>query len=133
MSSYGMQQKVGFQHCDPAGIVFYPRYFEMFNSTVEDWFEKRVGFSFHEIHMRREEAVPTVHVDVDFKAPSRLGEILTFSLTMVKLGKSSMGLHINVSHGAECRVQVRLTLVYVKSGLQKAQGWPDDLRVALEK
>ena len=28
------QRKVRFQHCDPAGIVFYPRYFEMLNSVV---------------------------------------------------------------------------------------------------
>ena len=29
-------QKVRFQHCDPAGIVFYPRYFEMLNTTIEE-------------------------------------------------------------------------------------------------
>ena len=30
--------KVLFRHCDPAGIVFYPRYFEMMNDTVEAFF-----------------------------------------------------------------------------------------------
>ena len=30
---------VRFAHCDPAGIGFYPRYFDLFNSAVEDWFQ----------------------------------------------------------------------------------------------
>ena len=29
---------IRFRHCDAAGIVFYPRYFEMMNDLVEDWF-----------------------------------------------------------------------------------------------
>src|SRR5476649_217235 len=28
---------VRFSHCDPAGIIFYPHYFVMFNGLVEDW------------------------------------------------------------------------------------------------
>ncbi|MCO5127369.1 MAG: hypothetical protein M9957_08845 [Rhodobacteraceae bacterium] len=30
--------RVGFNHCDPAGIVFYPRYFEMANTVCESFF-----------------------------------------------------------------------------------------------
>ena len=29
---------IGFRHCDPAGIVFYPRYFEMMNDAIEIFF-----------------------------------------------------------------------------------------------
>ena len=32
---FEFRQTIGFKHCDPAGIVFYPRYFEMFNDCVE--------------------------------------------------------------------------------------------------
>ena len=31
---FTMPQKVQFKHCDPAGIVFYPRYFELLNDTL---------------------------------------------------------------------------------------------------
>lgn len=30
--------QIEFNHCDPAGIVFYPRYFEMVNSVIENFF-----------------------------------------------------------------------------------------------
>lgn len=33
-------QKVLFKHCDPAGIVFYPRYFEIINDCIEAFFEQ---------------------------------------------------------------------------------------------
>ena len=37
--AFTVTQRVRFQHCDPAGIVFYPRYFEMLNATIEEWFD----------------------------------------------------------------------------------------------
>lgn len=39
-------QTVRFQHCDPAGIVFCPRDYEMLNLTVERFFERKHGPSF---------------------------------------------------------------------------------------
>ncbi len=133
MTVFDITQKIGFQHCDPAGIVFYPRYFEMFNATIEEWFEKRVGVSFYDIHMVRGEVVPTVHAEVDFKAPSRLGELITLSLALVKVGNSSINFEIDVKHNEKTRVSAKLVLVYAKSALKQSDGWPDDLRAALTK
>lgn len=133
MALFEIYQKIGFQHCDPAGIVFYPRYFEMFNWAVERWFEKRVGYSFFNIHMERGEVVPTVHVDVDFKAPSRLGDELTFALALRKIGNSSIEIEVEAIAEGQARVRAKLVLVYAKNDLEKAAGWPDDLRAALTR
>jgi 4-hydroxybenzoyl-CoA thioesterase len=35
MPAYQREVLVRFAHCDPAGIVFYARYFEMINGVVE--------------------------------------------------------------------------------------------------
>jgi 4-hydroxybenzoyl-CoA thioesterase len=40
MMLFSINQKVLFKHCDPAGIVFYPRYFEMINDCVEAFFDE---------------------------------------------------------------------------------------------
>jgi hypothetical protein len=45
--SYARTIRVEFNHCDPAGIVFYPRYFEMTNSVCENFFREVVGYSYH--------------------------------------------------------------------------------------
>jgi hypothetical protein len=62
-----------FAHCDPAGIVFYPRYIEMLNAVVEDWFAEELGFSFQEI-LKSNLGIPTVHLNADFISPGRLGD-----------------------------------------------------------
>ena len=46
MTAYQREVLVRFAHCDPGGIVFYARYFEMINGVVEDWFEDALEASF---------------------------------------------------------------------------------------
>jgi len=31
---------IRFSHCDPAGIVYFPHYFDMFNGLIEDWYTR---------------------------------------------------------------------------------------------
>ena len=38
--------RIEWQHCDPAGIVFYPRYFAMFDTSTTYLFEKALGDRF---------------------------------------------------------------------------------------
>ncbi len=71
---------VEFNHCDPAGIVFYPRYFEMTNSVVENFFAEVVGRSYARISMQDRNGVPTVRLEATFRRPSRLGDRLAFML-----------------------------------------------------
>ena len=67
---------VEFQHCDPAGIVFYPRYFEMISSVIERFFTDELGHGFNRMHVVRRIGVPTARIAVDFHAPSRLEDKL---------------------------------------------------------
>ena len=48
--AFTYRQKIKFRHCDPAGIVFYPRFFEMTNDTVEAFFEQELDFPFSQMH-----------------------------------------------------------------------------------
>lgn len=113
MAAFVTTRKVLFQHCDPAGIVFYPRYFEMINSVVEEWFEDVLGHSFASLHMDQKKGVPTAGISVDFRAPSRLGEVLTFTLTPGPLGRSRIPCRIEAHGGGQLRLEGALTLVYV--------------------
>lgn len=121
---------VEFNHCDPAGIVFYPRYFEMVNSVIENFFAEIVGRPFARMTMRDRNGVPTVKIEADFRAPSRLGERLDFALDIARLGSSSVVLAIAAHGGAELRMEVRLTLVWVTpEGC--AAPWPGDMRTRM--
>ena len=37
--------RIEWAHCDPAGIVFYPRYFEMFDTSTTTLFELALGMT----------------------------------------------------------------------------------------
>jgi 4-hydroxybenzoyl-CoA thioesterase len=133
LSDFTLQQKVRFQHCDPAGIVFYPRYFEMINATVEEWFAQRLGVPFETLHGPLGAAVPTASIKVDFHAPSRLGDVLEFRLTPTRIGRSSVGLSIEAYCGAEKRLSMESTLVFTKEGAGKPDSWPEDLRARISR
>lgn len=121
---------VRFADCDAAGIVFFPRYFEMLNGVVEDWFAGPLDASFRELHVNRRVSVPTAAVAARFIAPSRLEDELSFALTVSKLGGTSCGLRHRISVGGELRFEATQTIVYVGASL-KPEPWPDALRARI--
>lgn len=127
---YTRVQPIEFNHCDPAGIVFYPRYFEMINSVIENFFADVLGYSFARITVQDRCSVPTVRIEVDFRAPSRLGEKVDFALEVGRIGRASAQLRLTARGGAELRLVADLTLVWVTSA-GRAGAWPDDLRQRL--
>lgn len=127
--SYHREMRVEFNHCDPAGIVFYPRYFEMTNSVLENFFREQVGYSYHAM-MEDGIGVPTARIETDFRAPSRLGEVLDWDLVVERLGGSSVTFHLAATCDDALRLTARLTLVWL--GTDKRPGrWPDHIRAAL--
>lgn len=125
------QELVRFQHCDPAGIVFYPRYVEMVNATVEDWFAAAIGVSFAEMHMEMGVATPAATLKLDFLAPSRLGEVLDFDVRIDRLGRSSVTLDVTARCDKEDRFVSTIVLVYVTKPSLRPAPWPDRFRSAM--
>lgn len=129
--TYERTLQVEFNHCDPAGIVFYPRYFEMVNSVIENFFADVVGRSFASMHFGADNGVPTVAMEAVFQRPSRLGDKVRFTLRVEKVGGSSVRMAIE-GHGDDgLRLQVGMTLAWI-SGM-KAAPWPGGMRAALER
>ena len=130
---FRLDQRVAFRDVDAAGILFYPRYFEMINQAVEDWFEHELACDYGELHFERRLGIPTVHMDVSFKAPSRLGDVLTFALTVEKLGTRSFTLVHDVGCNAEARLLVRHALVCASLDGIRLVPIPEDIRARMER
>ncbi len=126
--AYEMRSVVRFADCDAAGIHFFPRYLERVNQCVEEWFAGPLRASFKTLHLDQRVGVPTARLSVEFKAPSRLEDALSYRLHVVKVGRSSANLRLRVVCGEELRLEVRQTLVFVDLETMKARPWPDDLR-----
>lgn len=130
---FEVEQPVMFQHCDPAGIVFYPRYFEMINATVERWCAEALDWPFAVMHARDGVAIPLATITADFKAPSRLGDVLVWRLFLRRLGGSSLDLEISAWCGDTVRVTSAATLVHVDMTTLRPVRWPDWLRARLQE
>jgi len=122
--SWRTTRLVEFQHCDPAGIVFYPRYFEMINSVIEEFFREALGYGFAAMHFNDRRGVPTVSIKVEFHAPSRLEDMLYFSLTPVRIGTSSLDLEMEIEGEDGPRLSVASTLVRTNLDSGKSDPWP---------
>lgn len=123
-------QKVLFKHCDPAGIVFYPRYFEMINDAVEDWFAGPLDSPWEVFHTTN--GCPTVEINVKFVAVSRHGDMLDLQLQVTRLGNTSVSLTVDGYCGDELRFAGRLTLVCIDRDT-KPDPWDAELRARMKK
>lgn len=128
--AFRFEQKVLFKHCDPAGIVFYPRYFEMMNDAVEEFFSAILKAPFEKLLMNG--GVPTARIECTFSAPSRHGDNLEVMLICARLGRSSLDLKYQAVCASQTRFNATSTLVYIsKTG--KPVSWPDHVRAALQQ
>lgn len=130
--SYQRDIRIEFNHCDPAGIVFFPRYFEMINSMVENFFRDRLEHPFERITMEEGHGVPTVRLETDFRAPSRLGDLVRFTLTVTGVGRSSVDFQHRAELGSEIRLEARQRIVWIGTE-GRAAPWPPAIRARLEQ
>ena len=130
--SYTRTIAVEFNHCDPAGIVFYPRYFEMLNSVVENFFDEELHYPFARMHVEEGFAVPTARIDTVFHAPSRLGERLEFGLEVTRVGRTSLHLTLRAEGGDGLKLTAQSVLVFVNRD-GRPERWPEEVREKLDR
>ncbi|MDO5637798.1 MAG: thioesterase family protein [Myroides sp.] len=136
MNYFIKQEKIRFQHIDYAGIVFYPRFLEMLNGLVEDWFEEALDRPFSKMHQTN--GIPTVDLKVQFKKAARLGETLTKKIWVKELKSSSLicGFRFEHINGNTC-LEGEVTLVNVKISEDresiKAEAFTEEMKEKISK
>lgn len=129
-------EKIRFKHIDYAGIVFYPRFLEMLNDLVEDWFEEAIERPFSKMHETN--GIPTVDLKVQFKNAARIGEILTKKLWVKELKTSSIicGFQfVNQNEQTVLEGEVTLVNVKIQDDRQniKAEPFSDEIKSKITK
>jgi 4-hydroxybenzoyl-CoA thioesterase len=124
--------RIRFSECDPAGIVFYPQYFVLFNDLLEAWIDSLLPSGFKGWILERRFGLPTVRLEADFKVVSRMGDDVDLSLAVERLGGRSITLRL-ACHGLDggLRMQVLQTVVTTSLATHGAIPVPDELRAAI--
>jgi 4-hydroxybenzoyl-CoA thioesterase len=127
------RQLVRYFHCDPGGIVYFPRFFEMFNAVLEDWFAEALDCPWGtDLMGARKLSIPTLAIRAEFLRASRLGETLAFALWPTRLGRSSISLALIGSVGDAERLRATWTVCMVSSEGFRSVPIPDDLRERMQ-
>lgn len=126
------EQQVRFSHCDPAGIVYFPDFFDLAHATMEDWFRDGIGTSLPSLIRDRRIGTPTVSIQGDFSKPMRMGELLRNELRVIKLGNASVrlqyrGLKDDIEH-----LMIVQTIAFMDLDAGRAVPVPEDLRPKIE-
>jgi 4-hydroxybenzoyl-CoA thioesterase len=117
--------------CDPAGIIFYPRYFEIFDAATAALFERALGMSKFEMFKALPFAgFPLVRTRAKFLKPTRFGDDVVVD-SKLTFGRSSFEVEHRLSlNGALC-VECAETRVWVVCDLAtggiKSQPIPEEV------
>lgn len=114
--------------CDPAGIIFFPNYFRIFDHSTAMLFESALGMTKHEMFKNLEfEGWPLIKTQARFLKPTRFGDDVVVEST-VTFGRSSFEIAHKLSLKgelcAECS-EKRVWTVRDASGQLKSHPIPD--------
>jgi 4-hydroxybenzoyl-CoA thioesterase len=100
--------------CDPAHIVYFPRYFEFFDACTTALF-KRAGISKPKmLKTYRIVGIPVVDIKATFRAPSRFGDEVVVESEIAELGRSSFCVHHRLFNHKTLAVECVETRVWAR-------------------
>ena len=101
--------------CDPAGISFYPRYFEIFDTSTTALIERVLGMNkFAYLKAYDFAGHPVVETRARFRQPTRFGDDISIETKLVECGESTLKLEHRISKGGALAVEGFETRVWAK-------------------
>jgi 4-hydroxybenzoyl-CoA thioesterase len=132
VTTFGNSRKVRIEwgDCDPAGIIFYPRYFEIFDASTAMLFERALGMTKFQMFENFEFAgFPLVRTRARFLKPTRFGDDVIVAST-ITFGRSSFEVEHRLGLNGEVYVECFEKRVWVTrdaNGVLKSHPVPESV------
>ncbi|MGC2160075.1 MAG: thioesterase family protein [Pseudolabrys sp.] len=111
--TYRKQLTIEWGQCDPAGIVFNSRFFEMFDASTWQMFEAALGVKPHELASAFGiTGIPLVDVRANFIKALKFGDIVELTSRVSEFRRSSFDVEHRLSVGGEVAVEGGETRVW---------------------
>ena len=128
--SSSRQVRIEWGDCDPAGIIFYPRYFEIFDASTAALFERALDMpKIRQLRHFDFAGYPLVRTRARFIRPTRFGDDVVVDTT-VSFGRSSFDvehkLGLNGQTCVECS-EKRVWVVRDGTGRLKSHPVPEEV------
>lgn len=99
--------------CDPAGIVYFPRYFEFFDACTRALFERAGFFKRDMLKTYGIAGIPVVDIKANFVTSSRFGDDVVVESSVTKWGRSSFIVLHRLMKGDATAIECFETRVWV--------------------
>ena len=110
---YRRQLTIEWGHCDPAGIVFNPRFFEMFDTSSWMLFETALGVKQQELASTYGIiGIALVDARANFMKPARFGDAIEIASRIKEFRRSSFEVEHLISIGGTLAVEGGETRVW---------------------
>jgi len=121
-----MELRVYYEDTDAGGVVYHARYLHFFERARTE-FMRDQGVSVGELH-NMGSVFPVVRLEIDYRAPAVLDDLLRVETEVLEVGKSSFTLGQQVVRALDGKLLVdgKVTLVCVGPGM-KAKRLPENL------
>lgn len=104
--TFSRQLTVEWAHCDPAGIVFNPRFFEFFDTNTWLLFEKALGIKPQDLAKTLNIfSIPLVDARANFLKPSRFGDTIEVVSRIGTFRRSSFSVEHRIVNMGETAVE----------------------------
>jgi 4-hydroxybenzoyl-CoA thioesterase len=133
MLSNSRALRIEWGDCDPAGIVFYPRYFAMFDHSTTLLIERALGMRKLAIcETYAFDGHPVVSTQARFLVPTRYGDDVEIETSLMAVRRSSFDLRHRLTKDGDLAVEGLETRVWVvrdpgRPGLFKSQPIPPEV------
>lgn len=107
------QVTVEWGHCDPAGIVFNPHFFEYFDASTVLLFEKALGMKKIDMMRTFDGDFPLVDARAKFLMPARFGDVVEITSQIAEFKRSSFRVSHLITNQGKLAVDGQETRVWV--------------------
>lgn len=125
------RSRVRFGHCDPAGIAYYPRFFEWFHDAFEAMFEAATGQSYAQILDGTGAGFPAVSSACDWRSPARFGDAVAVEVFISRLGERSGTFEYRVRRDETLLATATVKIAVLDLVARGSRPWPEAVRAAL--
>ena len=124
-SSVSIRRRVQWIDTDAAGIWHH--------STVARWAEEAEAELHRQVGIIDQTfgATPRVVVEFEFRSPLRFDDVVDVTITVAKLGRSSITYLIEVRKGETVAASGRMVAVFIDRESGRKRPWPEQIRRAL--
>lgn len=122
-----------FRHgqCDPAGIVYTPQFFDVFNQAIEAWFCDRLGIDYYDILGPRKIGLGYAMATSTFFLPCAMGDEIEIFIDVARIGSKSYTLVLHALKGDQEALRGQFVTVVTSLDTHQSLVIPDDIRKAL--